>query len=54
MNLPTTTSEITASWMTDALRASGVIGGDVDRRRRSASTPVRSASASWARSPPSA
>ena len=29
MNLPTTSSEITASWMTDALRASGVIGGDV-------------------------
>ena len=29
MNLPTTTSEITASWMTEALRASDVIGGDV-------------------------
>ena len=29
MNLPTTTSEITASWLTDALRASDVIGGDV-------------------------
>lgn len=26
---PTTTSEITASWMTEALRGSGVIGGDV-------------------------
>jgi hypothetical protein len=29
MNLPTTTSEITAAWMTEALRASNVIGDDV-------------------------
>lgn len=29
MNVPTTTSEINAAWMTEALRASNVIGGDV-------------------------
>ena len=27
-NLPTTTSEITAEWMTEALRGSGTIGAD--------------------------
>ena len=27
--LPTTTSEITAEWMTEALRGSGIIGDDV-------------------------
>ena len=27
-NLPTTTSEITAEWMTEALRGSGTIGSD--------------------------